>query len=68
MVKPIRRFAKDLKITKKRGYDISLPTDIVRLLSDGIAFPAKNLDHPLRGSFRVAGSAISLQIGFSSTR
>lgn len=50
MVKPTKRFAKDLRIAKKRGYDISLLTDIVRLLSDGIALPAKNLDHPLKGA------------------
>ena len=36
------RFQKDLKQMHRRGYDISLLTEIIRKLSEGKALPEKN--------------------------
>ncbi len=50
-VKPTTKFAKDLKKIKKRGYDISLLTDIIKQLASGETLPQKNKDHSLTGNF-----------------
>ena len=43
------RFQKDLKRIKKRGYDISLLTDVIKILASGQALPEKYRDHLLTG-------------------
>ncbi len=48
-VKPTTRFQKDLKRMQKRGYDISLLTDVIKTLAAGKQLPEKNKDHPLTG-------------------
>jgi len=50
-VRPTTKFQKDLKRLKKRGYDISLLTDIIKKLADGEKLPEKNRDHWLLGSY-----------------
>ncbi len=50
-VKPTTKFQKDLKRVQKRGYDLSLLTDIIKKLAMGQALPQKNKDHPLSGNF-----------------
>ena len=35
----------------RRGYDISLLTEIIRKLSEGTALPEKNIDHSLSGDY-----------------
>ena len=50
-IKPTTRFQKDLKRIKRRGYDVSLLTDIIKKLAQGKALPAKNRDHQLSGEF-----------------
>ena len=45
------RFQKDLKRVKKRGYDISLLTDVIRILAAGKTLPEKYRDHLLTGNF-----------------
>lgn len=50
-VKPTTRFQRDLKKIQKRGYDISLLTDIIKKLADGEKLPAKNRDHALSGDY-----------------
>ena len=50
-VKPTAKFAKDLKRIQKRGYDISLLTEVIKLLAAGEQLPPKNRDHPLSGLF-----------------
>lgn len=45
------RFQKDLKRMHRRGYDISLLTEIIRKLSEGKALPEKNKDHSLSGDY-----------------
>lgn len=48
-VRPTAKFQKDLKKVKKRGYDISLITEIIKKLASGEKLPPKNKDHQLSG-------------------
>ena len=50
-VKPTAKFQRDLKRVQKRGYNISLLTDIIKKLADGEQLPEKNRDHSLNGDF-----------------
>lgn len=51
IIKPTSKFAKDLKLMKKRGYDISLVEDVVTKLANGETLPEKHYDHNLTGNF-----------------
>ena len=44
-IRPTSKFQKDLKRAQKRGYDISLLTDIIKKLAAGEKLPEKNRDH-----------------------
>lgn len=50
-VKPTTRFQKDLKRLQKRGYDLSLLTEVIKVLAAGELLPEKNKDHALSGNF-----------------
>ncbi len=50
-VKPTSKFHKDLKRAHKRGYDISLLTDIIKKLANNEKLPEKNKDHALSGDY-----------------
>lgn len=50
-IRTTTKFQKDLKKIKKRGYDISLLTDIIKKLSAGESLPPKNMDHMLIGNY-----------------
>lgn len=50
-VKPTTRFQKDLKRVQKRGYDISLLTEVIKILASGQPLPERNRDHALTGNF-----------------
>jgi len=50
-IKPTGKFQKDLKRIQKRGYDLSLLTDVIKKLADGETLPEINKDHPLTGNF-----------------
>lgn len=50
-VKATTKFQRDLKRIKKRGFDISLLTDIIKKLAAGEALPEKNRDHQLFGNY-----------------
>lgn len=45
------RFKKDLKMAKKRGYDLNLLNDVVEKLARQEPLPKKNRDHSLTGDF-----------------
>lgn len=45
------RFKKDLKLIKKRGYDLSLLGAVVDALASGETLSDKYRDHPLTGNF-----------------
>jgi len=46
------RFKKDYKLIKKRGYDIGLLEDVVKILAKGEPLPEKYLDHSLKGDYK----------------
>jgi mRNA interferase YafQ len=46
------RFKKDLKIVKKRGYDLSLIGDVVDALAAGEVLQSKYKDHSLLGNYK----------------
>ena len=50
-LRPTTRFQKDLTRVKKRGFDISLLTEVIRKLARGGPLPQKNKDHQLSGDF-----------------
>ena len=45
------KFVKDLKLIKKRGYDINKVVEVVNLLASCDAMPEKYKDHPLAGNY-----------------
>ncbi len=45
------KFKKDLKLAKKRGYNLSLLSEVVDLLAEGKSLPEKNKDHTLIGNY-----------------
>jgi mRNA interferase YafQ len=46
------KIKKQLKLIKKRGYNMTLFKEVVEMLLDGIPLPAKYCDHPLHGDKR----------------
>ena len=50
-VQPTTKFQRDLKNAYKRGYDISLLTDIIKKLANEEPLPEKNRDHSLGGDY-----------------
>ena len=51
-IKPTLKFQKDIKKIQKRGYNISLLTDVIRKLAEGETLPDRYRDHMLVGEFR----------------
>lgn len=51
LIKPTTRFQKDLKRVQKRGYDISLLTEVIKKLASGEPLPEKHKDHQLSGDY-----------------
>lgn len=50
-IRPTSKFQRDLKRAKRRGYDISLLTEIIKKLAAGEPLSAKNRDHDLLGDY-----------------
>lgn len=50
-IRPTTKFQKDLKRVQRRGYDISLLTEIIKKLADGEPLPERNKDHFLSGDY-----------------
>lgn len=46
-IRPTVKFQKDLKRIQKRGYNISLLTDVLNILANGEKLPRKYKDHNL---------------------
>ena len=47
---PTARFRKDVKLLKKRGYDLLLLYDVIDKLSKGETLSEQYHDHPLKGN------------------
>ena len=52
IIKPTSKFQRDLKRVFKRGYNISLLTDIIKKLAVGEQLPQKYKDHALTGDYK----------------
>lgn len=50
-IRPTTKFQKDLKRAKKRGFNLSLLTEILKKLAGGETLPVKNKDHALSGNY-----------------
>lgn len=50
-IKFLNSFKKDYKRIVKRGYDIALLENVIRMLADGEMLPAKYRDHTLTGNY-----------------
>ena len=50
-IRPTTKFQKDLRRIQKRGYNISLLTEVIKKLANGEQLPEKNKDHNLTGEF-----------------
>lgn len=50
-IKPTGQFKRDLKLIDKRGYDISLLTEVIKILAEGDQLPQKCKDHSLSGNW-----------------
>lgn len=51
-IKFLNSFKKDYKRIVKRGYDIALLENVIRMLADGETLPAKYRDHTLDSNVR----------------
>jgi len=51
-IKPTSKFQKDLKRVQRRGYDISLFTNVLKKLAAGEPLPEKCRDHELIGNYK----------------
>lgn len=47
------RFNKDLKLCKKRSYDLNLLYDVVNILRVSAELPLKNKDHRLKRLYQI---------------
>ena len=50
-IKFLNSFKKDYKRIVKRGYDIALLENVIRMLADGETLPAKYRDHARTGNY-----------------
>ena len=50
-IKFLNSLKEDYKRIRKRGYDIALLENVVRMLADGETLPAKYRDHTLTGNY-----------------
>ncbi|WP_313162802.1 type II toxin-antitoxin system YafQ family toxin [Sedimentibacter sp.] len=46
------QFKKDYKLSIKRGLDIELLDNVIRILANGNPLPAEYKDHPLSGNWK----------------
>lgn len=51
-IRPSVTFQKDLKRVQRRGYDISLLTNVLKILAAGEPLPEKYKDHSLTGNYK----------------
>ena len=50
-VKTTKQFEKDVRLMKRRGYDISLLTSIIKRLAQGEILPSRYRDYALTGNW-----------------
>ena len=52
IVKYTKQFQKDYKLMKKRGLNIDLLKEVIKMLANGEKLPEKYRDHNLTGKYR----------------
>lgn len=62
-IRPTTKFQKDLKRVKRRGFDISLLTDVIKKLAAGEPLPEKTGTTSFPGIMRSVVSATLPRIG-----
>lgn len=50
-LKPSARFKKDVRLSQKRGYNLSLLTEVIEKLANGEVLSEKYKDHSLTGCY-----------------
>mgnify|MGYP003294395906 CR=1 FL=1 len=50
-IRPTTKFQRDLKRIEKRGYNLTLLTQIIKKLANGEKLSEKNRDHALMGEY-----------------
>ena len=48
---PTNKFQKDLKTIQKRGYNIALITEVIKIIASGEKLPERYRDHKLSGNY-----------------
>lgn len=51
-ISPTSKFRKDYKKIQKRGYNIKLLENVVKILAEAKTLPEKYLPHPLQGDYK----------------
>lgn len=51
-IKSTTKFQKDLKLIQKRGYNLSLLTDVIKIIANGKSLPEQYKDHQLKGNYK----------------
>ena len=51
-IRPTSKFQKDLKRVERRGYALSLLSDVIKRLAAGESLPPKYKDHALTGDYK----------------
>ena len=51
-IERLSHFKKDFKFAKKRGYDVKLLEEVIKILAKGEPLPEQYLDHPLKGNYK----------------
>lgn len=51
LVKPTSKFQKDLKRIHRRGYNLALLTEVIKIIANGEKLPARYKDHNLNGNY-----------------
>ena len=52
IVKYTKQFQKDYKLMKKRGLNVDLLKEVIRILANGEKLPKKYRDHNLTGKYK----------------
>ena len=51
ILKPSTKFQKDIKRIEKRGYNLGLLADVIKIIANGEELAAKYKDHNLSGNY-----------------
>ena len=68
-LKPTGRFQKDLKKAQRRGYNLELLKEVIKILAEGQSLPKQYKDHQLSGNLSKCREChITPHVQFAHTR